>query len=448
MGTPTSVRHAAHTTAATRPATGSIRVLAPLSPAEVRRGMRISILEGAIANVHITITGAIGGSLFLTGFALLLGANSFQLGLMGALPFIGQMFQFVGAYLEERIGNRRALVLYGALAGRLIWALLLTLPFLSVLNGAQLAIFFVGLACSYALNGIAGNAWMSWMSDLVPPQQRGTYFGLRNTVAALAAMAATFLAGQTLDAFRARGHEAPGYAVIFGVAVLAALVAAALIARQPEPPLQPGARVSLAALFGAPLRDQGFRSFMLAGTGWALVTGIATPFFSAYGLSVLGLSFATLGLTAIVTSAVSLVFGPLVGRLQDRYGYRVVLVACVLGTVPLPWGWILSTPTSITPLWLTAIFSGVFWPGLTQGLANVLMDRAPRDCRGAALAAYSALTGLGTLAAGLLGGAIATLLAAAQFTLGPLTLTGMACIFALTSLGRAVMAGVFWKTLR
>ncbi|MCS6880055.1 MAG: MFS transporter [Oscillochloridaceae bacterium] len=447
MGTTTSTRPVAHATAATRPATGAVPTLAPLSPAEVRRGMRISILEGAIANVHITITGAIGGSVFLTGYALLLGANSFQLGLMGALPFIGQVFQFVGAYLEERTGTRRALVLYGALAGRLIWALLLALPFLSFLQGAHLAIFFAGLACSYAFNGIAANAWMSWMSDLAPPQRRGAYFGVRNTVAALAAMAATFFAGWTLDVFRARGHEAPGYAVIFGVAVLSAVVAAALIARQPEPPLRPAARVNPAALFGAPLRDRGFRHFMLAGTGWALVTGIAIPFFSAYGLNTLKLSFATLSLTAIVTSAVSLVFGPLVGRLQDRCGYRVVLVACVLGTVPLPWGWVLSTPTNITPLWLTAIFSGVFWPGLNQGLANVLMERAPADCRGAALAAYSAATGLGTLVAGLLGGALATLLADAHFSLGPITLAGLACLFALTSLGRAVMAAVFWKTL-
>ncbi|MGQ9925337.1 MAG: MFS transporter [Chloroflexaceae bacterium] len=447
MGTTTSVRYVAPSTAVTRPVTASIPALAPLSPAEVRRGMRISILEGAIANVHLTITGAIGGSVFLTGFALLLGASSFQLGLMGALPFIGQLFQFVGAYLEERMGNRRALVLYGALAGRLIWALLLALPLLSFLNGARLAIFFVGLACSYALNGIAANAWMSWMSDLVPPQRRGAYFGLRNTVAALTAMAATFLAGETLDAFRATGHEAPGYAVIFGAAVLAALLAAVLIARQPEPPLRSGPRAHPAKLLGAPLRHRRFRDFMFVGTGWALVTGIATPFFSAYGLNTLGLSFATLGLTAIVTSAVSLVFGPLVGRLQDRYGYRAVLVACVLGTVPLPWGWILSTPTNIVPLWLTAVFSGVFWPGLTQGLANVLMDRAPSDCRGAAMAAYSAVTGLGTLVAGLLGGALAMLLASAHVSLGPITMTGLACLFALTSLGRVAMAVVFWKTL-
>ncbi|MFV9504397.1 MAG: MFS transporter [Oscillochloridaceae bacterium umkhey_bin13] len=420
---------------------------APLSQAEVRRALRISTIEGAIATVPITITGAIGGSVFLTGFAMLLGANSFQLGLLGALPFIGQLFQFVGAYLEERMGNRRGLVLYGALAGRLIWAVLLALPFMTFLNGSQLLIFFIGLAFAYAANGIAGNAWMSWMSDLVPPQRRGSYFGIRNTVAAISAMLTTFLAGLALDRFRGQGNEAMGYAVIFGVAVLAALGAAILIRHQAEPPLQPKPRVSVREMFSAPLDNQPFRAFVLANLGWAFVTGIASPFFNAYGLVALNLSFATLALTAVVTSAVSLVFGPLAGRLQDKYGNRNVLVACIVGTIFLPWGWVLSTPDNIIPLWLTAIFSGVFWPGLSQGLANLLMERSPADHRGAAIAAHSAITGVGTLLAGLTGGLLATILAGSQVALGPLSIGGLALLFVMTSLGRAGMAVVFWKVL-
>ncbi len=420
---------------------------APLSQAEVRHALRISTVEGAVATVNISITGMIGGSVFLTGFALLLGANSFQLGIMGALPFIGQLFQFVGAYLEERIGNRRGLVLYGALAGRLVWALLLTLPFISGLGGAQIAIFFVGLACSYALNGIAGNAWLSWMSDLVPPRQRGSYFGMRNTVAAIAAMAATFLAGRALDTATAQGQAPLGYALIFGVAVLAALGSAALVARQGEPPLKPKGSVNVGEMFGAPMRDSRFRSFIFACVGWAFVTGIASPFFFAYGLSDLKLSYSVLGLQMIVTSAVSLLFGPLAGRLQDSYGDRRVLVACIIGTILLPWGWVLSTPENIVPLWLTAIFSGVFWPGLSQGLANLMMERAPANHRGASMAAHSAITGLGTLSAGLIGGVLATLLVNSEISLGPITIFGIAALFALSSIGRAVMAFVFWKTL-
>ncbi len=441
MGIASSVRQGAHPPAISPADEGS------LSPAEVRRGLRLSIWEGAVSAIHINITGVIGGSVFLTGFAMLLGANSFQLGLLGALPFIGQLFQFVGAYLEERAGNRRGLVLGGALAGRVVWALLLALPFMSFLSGAQLTIFFIGLACSYALNGIAGNAWLSWMSDLVPARQRGSYFGLRNTVGAIVAMATTFLAGRALDGARAQGHEVVGYAAIFGVAVLAALGAAVLITRQAEPPIQPKGTVNLADMLRGPLRDRAFRSFVAANVGWALATGVATPFFNAYGLSVLRLDFSTLALQVIVTSAVSLIFGPLVGRLQDKYGYRRVLVVCIIGTLPLPWGWVLSTPTNIIPLWLTSIFSGVFWPGINQGMVNVLMERAPAGYRGAAMASYSAITGVGTLVAGLLGGVLATLLANTEVAFGPFHVVGLAFLFVLSSALRTVMVGVFWRTL-
>lgn len=427
-----------------RQATGSA---APLTPVEMRRGLRLSMIEGALATVPISITGSIGGSVFLTGFALLLGANSLQLGLLGALPFIGQIFQFVSAYLEERLGQRRPLVLYGALAGRLIWAFLLTLPFLPLGQGAQLTLFLVALACSYAFNGIAGNAWMSWMSDLVPPRQRGRYFGLRNTVVGVATMLSTYGAGYVLDIFRNQGQEAQGYALIFGIAVLFALAAASVIRQQPEPPLQRKARVPLAELFGTPLRTRSFRAFALLAMGWALVTGIAAPFFNAYGINTLRLSFATLALTAVATSAVSLVSQPFIGRLQDRFGDRNVLIVCTLGVVFLPWGWILSTPNNIIPLWLTSIFSGVFWPGINQGLLNLLMDRAPSEGRGAAMAAYGAITGLGTLLAGLLGGVLASGLGNTQIVIGPLVLGSLTLLFVLTSIGRLVMGLLFWRKL-
>ncbi|WP_322820251.1 MFS transporter [Chloroflexus sp.] len=419
----------------------------PLVPSEVRRGLLISIWEGAIANIHISITGAIGGSVFLSGFALLLGANNFQLGLLGALPFIGQMFQFLSAYLEARFASRRAIVLFSALVGRLVWALLLCLPFTSWSATWQLTVFFVALGFSYGLNGMAGNAWMSWMSDLVPPNRRGSYFGVRNTVAGISAMVSVYLAGLTLDHFRAQGAEAHGYALIFGVAVLAAFGAAVLIARQPEPPLQPQPWQGVGSFLFAPLRDTAFRRFTVLATGWALVTGIAAPFFNAYGLTTLQLDFSLLALTGIVTSAVALFFSPLVGWLMDRYGYRVVVTGCVMGTIPLPLGWILSTPDNILPLWLTSIFSGVFWPGVNQGLGNLLMERAPAAQRGVAVAIFSLLTGLGTLIASLIGGALGQLLTGTTLMLGPLAVHGLAALFVITMIGRLAMVGAFWRVL-
>ena len=344
---------------------------ATLPPSAILRGLRRSVVEGALSNIHVTVT----AGAFLTGFALLLGASDFELGLLGALPFVGQLFQFVGAYLEERLGERRRLVVLTAGVSRTFWALFAALPFLGGLGDARLPIFLLVLMVSQALIGIAGNAWTSWMSDLVPPRQRGRYFGARNTVTSVTAMASTWLAGRTLDYYDGANNAALGYALIFGMAVVSAIAGVIVLSRQPEPRMPQRPRVRPVELFSAPLRHPRFRALILTATGWSIATGIASPFFNAYGIQNLKLSFATLALFGVATSAVALVTQPYIGRLQDRYGDRRVLIGSVAGVVLLPWGWILSTPTFLLPLWMTSIFSGVFWPGITQGLLNLVMDR-------------------------------------------------------------------------
>lgn len=415
-----------------------------LAPATVRRGLRLSTVEGAMATVHISITtGA-----FITGFALMLGAGDFELGVMGALPFVGQLFQFVGAYLEERLGQRRPLVVYSAVGSRLLWTLIAALPFMSWLGNTQLVVFLMILVAAQALLGICGNAWTSWMTDLVPPRERGRYFGTRNTVAAVSSMISTWLAGIALDQAKIAGNEAWGYAVIFGAGVFFGVMAGVVLRFQPEPPMERRAqKVDVGALFSAPVRNRSFRTFALVAAGWALVTGIASPFFNAYGIQNLHLSFQTLALMGIVTSGVTMLTMPYIGRVQDRFGDKLVLVVSAVGVVALPWGWTLSTPDFLLPVWLTSIFSGVFWPGITQGLLNMLMTRAPAEGRGAYVAAFGAINGAGTFTAALLGGTIASLLGSTLLHLGPLTIGNYAILFVLTSLGRAVMAWVFVRTL-
>jgi len=96
---------------------------------------------------------------------------------------------------------------------------------------------------------------------------------------------------------------------------------------------------------------------------------------------------------------------------------------------------------------VTAIFSGVFWPGVNQGLSNLLMARAPAAQRGVAVAIFSLLTGLGTLIAALIGGVLGQAMTGTLLHLGPLLIKDLAVLFVGTMLGRVVMVGAFWRVL-
>lgn len=419
----------------------------PLLPSEMQRGLTISIWEGAIANIHISITGAIGGSVFLSGFAILLGANNFQIGLLGALPYywpalsISQRLPrspfrqsacgcaLFSAVRPVGLGISALAAVYW-LADNMAINRLFHCPWLFLWSQRH------GRQCVDELDERSGAAQPTWQLFWHPQHgRRDQRYGQRlrcRSCARLVSRQWRYSAGLCRD---------------FGVAVLAAFGAAVLIARQPEPPITPRPWSGVSAFLFDPLREASFRHFTMLATGWALVTGIAAPFFNAYGLTALRLDFSLLALMGVVTNAVALIFSPLVGWLMDRYGYRLVVTACVMGTIPLPLGWILSTPDNIVPLWLTSIFSGVFWPGANQGLGNLLMARAPAEQRGAAMAIFSLLTGLGTLLASLAGGTIGQAMTGVTVALGPLAVSGLAMLFVLTMLGRMVMVGAFWRVL-
>ena len=383
----------------------------PLTPAAREDALRLSIFEGALASVFISIT----ANGLVTGLALYLGAGPFVLGVMGALPFITQVMQLMGAYLEEKTGNRRMLSVWSESLSRFVWVPIAVLPLLQRPSTLSLTIFVVLQVITAAFFGIAVNTWSSWMTDLVPAERRGRYFGIRNTVASFASMVAGLGSGYALDYFKRTANEGVAYSVTLGVGLVFAVGGIMVLRLQAEPPMQRRPSVPLREMFLSPLADLKYRSLIISGTIWAFVVGVAGPFFNAYGIESLKMSFADLAYLGIVTSIASMIVFPFVGRMQDRFGDRIVMLVSAACVIPLPLGWILSSPGHLWPLFGTSLGAGLFWPGINQGLANMSMAQSPAHARGAFLATYGAVTGIGVVLSGLAGGVIAQLLRGSEF---------------------------------
>ncbi len=396
-----------------------------LTPAVRESALRLSIVEGALANVFVSIT----ANGLVTGLALYLGAGPLVLGILGALPFISQLFQLLGAYLEERNGERRMLSVWSEGLSRAVWIPIALLPLWQLSQTISLPLFVALQLISAALMGIAVNTWTSWMTDLVPAHRRGRYFGVRNTVASFAAMVAGLTSGYALDYFKTNANEGLAYAATLGFGLAVAAIGLVLLRLQAEPPMQRREHPALRTMFLAPLADVNYRKLIASATAWAFAVGLAGPFFTAYGIDTLHMNFADLAYMGIVTSIASMICYPFVGRLQDRYGDKIVLLVSAACVVPLPIGWFLSSPDWLWPLFGTSLFAGIFWPGINQGFANISMARAPSTGKGAYLAAYGAVSGIGVVVSGLLGGVIAELLKHHTFLVFEVTLNHYAVLF-------------------
>ncbi|MCJ7498495.1 MAG: MFS transporter, partial [candidate division Zixibacteria bacterium] len=172
-----------------------------LDKKQTEKGLRISIYEGSFAAIFIALT----TGPFLAGYALFLGANDFQLGLLVAFPFLAQAFQLPGALVVEKLKQRKKFNLFGSLLFRSIFLIFVLLPFLPQSHHTKIVMFLLFLSLSSAIANLVAVAWLSWMSDLVPEEGRGRYFGFRNTILGFITMGANFAGAKLIDYFKADG---------------------------------------------------------------------------------------------------------------------------------------------------------------------------------------------------------------------------------------------------
>jgi HEAT repeat protein/Na+/melibiose symporter-like transporter len=424
---------------------------APLSRLDVLKGLRLSTWEGVWATVWMVLT----TGPFQVGYARLLGASDFALGLIAALPAAVGLLQLPASLRVERGISKRRFVGFFAIAGRLLWLPIALLPFLAP-PPLRLPLFLLLLLISSALLTVTVPAWTSWMSELVPAETRGRYFARRNTLAGIVAMLVPLPAGWALDlAVKQKLYDQKlGFAALFVVGCLAAVVAFSFLMRQPESSAaaKTPSESPLKSLT-APLADRNFRRFLsFAG---AVIAGqsLAGQFFVAWQLDekALGLPYLAVQLLGAITSGASLSSMPLWGWLADKYGGRPVLVIGAWGTLSAPLFWLFTSPEH--PLWLNLILiivlnmiAGASWAavGLTQ--FNLMLSLTPPEKRATYVAVSSAVGGVIGFIAPILGGILMTALAPVHLALGPLTIKNYQCMFLLTDMVRlgaiALLTGV------
>ncbi|HUS13708.1 MAG TPA: MFS transporter [Chloroflexia bacterium] len=404
---------------------------APLKPSLVMRGMRMSIADGVFSQVFLTLT---TGS-FVTALVLFMGGNDFVLGLIIALPVLTQLVQLPAALLIERHGDRRAITVRSSL-GRLLWIVPAGLLFVPIPVAWRLGIAVAAMAVSLSLLAISSNAWLSWMTDLIPPGLRGRFFGTRSTVLAVVGLGAIFGGGTLLDLARQAGHPDWGFLALATLAVAGAAVSTYFVSRQPEPPFTPALRTGFRALVQEPWRDRPFRAFITTMSIWGVGISLGGPFFSAHALKELHVSYQQLATLDMTIAAVSILTQPFWGRWADRVGHRRVLLIGMFGAAPLAFTWVIATPTSLWMIYANNVLAGIFWPGLGLALNNRLMERAPAAGRAGYMAIYMAITGVASFGASLAGGVLANALAGAHYAIGPLLINHYQVIFVLSGLIR------------
>ena len=264
--------------------------------------------------------------------------------------------------------------------------------------------------------GIRGAPRDALIADLTPADLRGTAFGLRQSLDTIGAVLGPLLAIVCMAAF------ANNFTTVFWIAVIPAFVSVAIIVfgvHEPERP--PGLRTALAPFSRSELAR-------LNTTYW-LVVGVAAIFTLArFSEAFLLLRAQSVGLPLAIVPAVMIVMNIVytlsawpAGALSDQIGrYGLLTIGFALLILA---DLVLALGGSVVMVMIGVALWGLHM-GLTQGLLSALVaDTAPAELRGTAFGVFNLVSGIATLAASIVAGALwdgigpnGTFLAGALFT--------------------------------
>jgi MFS family permease len=247
--------------------------------------------------------------------------------------------------------------------------------------------------------GLRGAPRDALIADIAPAHLRGASFGLRQALDTVGA----FLGPAIAILLMVVSHD--NFRLVFWWAVLPAVLCVVLLVlavREPPAPPRPAkVRFPLAL---SELRRLGPRFWLVAGVAAVFTLARFSEAFLILRARSLGLGEAYAPAVLVVMNMVYALSAYPAGALSDRVGRRGVFLAGI--------GLLIASDLALAAApSLAGVAAGlVLWGlhmGFTQGLLGALVaDTAPADLRGTGFGALNLVTGLATLAASLIAGAL------------------------------------------
>ena len=361
--------------------------LARPTPAEVRSAVRLSFVQIMMGAVY----GASTGGMFLIGYALSLGADNVQIGLMSTIPMLCIGVQLLTAALVERGVSRRKLTFAASLGNVSCWALIILIPY-ALADGSprvrvSCLIAIITLVTLFAY--VSGNARSSWVGDLIPARFRGTFFGRLTLYGGIIATVFAVAEGAFLDVVKRHGIGA--FSLLFGFGMIFGLITAFLFMPQADVPLvRHRAAGSMKTMVGETFKNRPLMIVMGFAILWSLQS-VAAPFYATYMLRDLKMKFVGVGIVNAFFMIAFLVSGPFWGRMVDRWGCRPVILACALvfGPIQFCWIWMTSAERVYMVIPVINLLAGFVVGGVSVSLNTLIYKLTPTAGRSVQFAVYS-----------------------------------------------------------
>jgi MFS family permease len=394
----------------------------------VREGSAYSLMDGF-------------GVRYMTPYALTLGATNTHIGILTSLPHLIGSISELFAIKEMSHVSRKKMVFWGVLLQALMWLVIIGVGTLFFIFNIDHTIAPISLIIAFTLLILFGTfpvpAWTSWMRDIVP-RKYNEYFGMRNRIIGVTALAGMLIAGYILDYFKTQSLFL-GFVILFFIAFAGRFTSALFFLKQYEPRFTPEKNNHLPFWkFVKHISENNFGRHTLFISLMTFAVAIASPFFAVYMLKELNFDYVTFTVVSIVSELVLFLLMPAWGKFADKYGNKTVLTITGIMIPLVPFLWLappLLTASMLVPyLLVVQVFSGFAWSGFTLSTSDFIYDMATPKTIGSFITYFNILNNFGMLIGALIGGILSSL----SFNI--LGLTPLLFIFLLSGIVRFIIA--------
>lgn len=384
------------------------RAEAQQDKADLLRSLRLCTAEGVMAMPIVTM------SLPVNVFMTALVAKAYVLpkttiGLMSALPFVGNFLQIFVASFLAHWKPAKTITVAAATCHLICWAALgVFLPWIPRDDpnaaGYILVLWFLVTSC---FGAIAGVSWNAWIQEWVPYRIRGKYFGRRNGTTQISTTVFLLLAGWTL------GHW--DYAIPAFQCIIAGAVALRIFSlrwqwvsptRARRHALDPA--LPMREQIAIVLRSRSLLVFIAFGAVWSFAANCFGPFYHVFMFDQLSLSAFQVGLLATLAQLAGALSLPAWGHLLDRYGNKSVMTFSLILWQAQNFLWCFLTPDNRDLLYAMWIWGGATSAGFVLGQFTILLRLIPTEAKNLAIGVNLAITSLVAALAPITGGAVLT----------------------------------------
>ena len=375
----------------------------------VETGIKMFALDGICSTAMTTLQGGV----YLTAYALLIGATQKQIGLIASIGFISQFMQLAGLFILTKYSNRKLITAFIALTSRLLWIPIIILTFsgFKQVNGFLLLLLAISL-----LGSMAGPAFNSMLRDLFPQNRMGYINSRRLIFSTGTGLILMLLGGYFIDSWSNYfpSKAVCGYGILFSTGLIFGIYGISAITRIPQVKMG-NIETSIIKLIIKPLKDKNFRMLLGFLASWNFAVNLSLPFFIVFLLERIHMSLFMITIYIVIGQIFNLLFFKTWGKLSDRFSNKTVLaVSGPLFVLSIAM-WIFTTNPethkyTYVLLALIYILNGISFAGVSVAVANIGMKLSPEGEAYGYLTLASIISAFFGAIAPIIGGIIADLL--------------------------------------